>query len=142
MSPAADAITFERVDVVYGPDQAAARAMRARGALHDELRAAGYVVAVEEASLDVNAGEICVLMGQSGCGKSSLLRSVNGLAPITRGRVLVRDGERQVDVAACDARTLRQLRMRRLAMVFQNFALMPWRTVRQNAALGLELRGA
>ena len=141
MSPAGDAITFERVDVVYGPDQEAASAMRARGASHEELRAAGYVVAVDEASLDVNPGEICVLMGQSGCGKSSLLRSVNGLAPITRGRVLVRDGDRQVDVAGCDAGTLRELRMRRLAMVFQHFALMPWRTVRQNAALGLELRG-
>ncbi len=141
MSPAGDAIAFEGVDVVYGPDQSVARAMRGRGASREALRAAGYVVAVEEASLGVSPGEICVLMGQSGCGKSSLLRSVNGLAPITRGRVLVRDGERQVDVAACDAGTLRQLRMRRLAMVFQHFALMPWRTVRQNAALGLELRG-
>jgi len=141
MSPAGDAIAFEGVDVVYGPEQSVARAMRGRGGSREALRAAGYVVAVEEASLGVSPGEICVLMGQSGCGKSSLLRSVNGLAPITRGRVLVRDGERQVDVAACDAGTLRHLRMRRLAMVFQHFALMPWRTVRQNAALGLELRG-
>jgi glycine betaine/proline transport system ATP-binding protein len=141
MSPAGDAIAFERVDVVYGPDQAAGRVMLGRGASRAELRTAGYVVAVQAASLGVRPGEICVLMGQSGCGKSSLLRSVNGLAPITRGRVLVRDGERQVDVATCNARTLRQLRMRRLAMVFQHFALMPWRTVSENAALGLELRG-
>jgi glycine betaine/proline transport system ATP-binding protein len=141
MSRDGDAITFERVDVVYGPDQARARAMRARGASRDELAAAGFVVAVEEASLAVRPGELCVLMGQSGCGKSSLLRAVNGLAPVTRGRVLVRDDARRVDVAACDAGTLRALRMRRLAMVFQDFALMPWRTVRQNAALGLELRG-
>jgi glycine betaine/proline transport system ATP-binding protein len=115
--------------------------MLARGAAREEFRATGHVVAVEDARLGVHPGEICVLMGQSGCGKSSLLRTVNGLAPITRGRVLVRDGEQRVDVAECDARTLRQLRMRRLAMVFQNVALMPWRTVRQNAALGLELRG-
>jgi glycine betaine/proline transport system ATP-binding protein len=141
MSPASDAVVFERVDVAYGPDQEVARSMLARGASREQCRAAGYVVAVDQASLGVRAGEVCVLMGQSGCGKSSLLRSVNGLAPITRGRVLVRDGDRQVDVAACDAGTLRQLRMRRLAMVFQHFALMPWRTVRENAALGLELRG-
>jgi glycine betaine/proline transport system ATP-binding protein len=80
-------------------------------------------------------------MGQSGSGKSSLLRCVNGLASVTRGRVLVHDGERQIDVAACDARQLRALRQRRIAMVFQHFALMPWRTVWENTAFGLELQG-
>jgi glycine betaine/proline transport system ATP-binding protein len=135
-----DALVFEAVDVVYGARQADARARLARGASREDLRAAGYVVAVEGANLDVRRGEICVLMGQSGSGKSSLLRCANGLAPATRGRVLVREGDRRVDVAACDARGLRELRGRRIAMVFQHFALMPWRTVWDNVAFGLELQ--
>ena len=141
MSPIAPAIAFEGVDVVYGPDQRNAQAMLGRGAAPDELRAAGYVVEAAGATLGVKPGEICVLMGESGSGKSSLLRCVNGLVPITRGRVLVRDGEHQVDVGNCDARTLRRLRARRISMVFQHFALMPWRSVRHNVALGLELQG-
>jgi glycine betaine/proline transport system ATP-binding protein len=137
----ADVLVLDQIDVVYGRRQSEARDRLARGASRSDLRAAGYVVAVEGASLDVKRGEICVLMGQSGSGKSSLLRCMNGLAPVTRGRVLVRDGAQQVDVAACDARHLRALRQRRMAMVFQHFALMPWRTVWDNAAFGLELQG-
>jgi glycine betaine/proline transport system ATP-binding protein len=136
-----DVLVFERVDVVYGGPQADARARLGRGAAREDLRAAGYVVAVEGASLGVRRGEICVLMGQSGSGKSSLLRCANGLAPVTRGRVLVRDGAQQVDVTTCDARRLRGLRQRRIALVFQHFALMPWRSVRENVAFGLELQG-
>ena len=136
-----DVLVFEGVDVVYGAQQAAARARLTRGASREELRAAGYVVAVEGASLRVQRGEICVLMGQSGSGKSSLLRCANGLTPVTRGRVLVRDGDHEVDVTGCDPRRLRALRRRRIAMVFQHFALMPWRSVRDNVAFGLELQG-
>jgi glycine betaine/proline transport system ATP-binding protein len=134
-------LALEDVDIVYGGSQADARARLAHGATREELRAARYVVAIAGATLDIRGGEICVIMGQSGSGKSSLLRCLNGLAPVTRGRVLVRDGERQVDIAACDAPRLRTLRQRRLAMVFQHFALMPWRSVRANAAFGLELQG-
>ncbi len=99
------------------------------------------MVGVAGASLAVREGEICVLMGLSGSGKSTLLRAVNRLCPVTRGRVLVRDGERRVDMAACDGATLRHMRMRRIAMVFQQFALFPWRSVAENVSLGLELRG-
>jgi glycine betaine/proline transport system ATP-binding protein len=134
-------LSLEGVHVVYGDDQSGARARLSRGASREELRAAGYVVAVEAATLGVRSGEICVLMGQSGSGKSSLLRCMNGLALVTCGQVLVRDGDHQVDVAACDGRRLRDLRQRRIAMVFQHFALMPWRTVRDNAAFGLEVQG-
>jgi glycine betaine/proline transport system ATP-binding protein len=80
-------------------------------------------------------------MGLSGSGKSTLLRAVNGLNKVTRGEVLVRDGDNRVDVAACDSATLRRLRMNRVAMVFQQFALLPWRTVEENVGFGLELRG-
>ncbi len=114
-----------------------------RGASRQEVQdATGSVVGVSGASLSVQPGEICVLMGLSGSGKSTLLRAVNGLCRVTRGQVLVRDGDAPLDVAGCDAATLRRLRMERISMVFQQFALLPWRTVHENVSLGLELRGA
>jgi glycine betaine/proline transport system ATP-binding protein len=81
-------------------------------------------------------------MGLSGSGKSTLLRAANGLNTVTRGQVLVGGGAGDVvDVAACDRAQLRQVRRQRIAMVFQQFGLLPWRTVRENVGLGLELRG-
>jgi len=99
-------------------------------------------VAVRGASLAIEAGTICVLMGLSGSGKSSLVRCANGLNRPTRGRVLVtaRDG-RTTDVAACGRARLRRLRRHEIAMVFQDFALLPWRTVADNVGFGLELAG-
>ena len=93
------------------------------------------------ANLSVARGEISVLMGLSGSGKSTLLRAANGLNPVTRGHVLVRDGESAIDVATCDTLQMRRLRRERVAMVFQQFGLLPWRTVRENVGFGLELRG-
>jgi len=101
----------------------------------------GVIVGVSGASLTVRTGEICVLMGLSGSGKSTLLRAANGLNPAARGEILVRDGDTMVDVGACSPLTLRSLRRMRVAMVFQQFGLLPWRTVRDNVGLGLELRG-
>ena len=80
-------------------------------------------------------------MGLSGSGKSTLLRAANGLNRVTRGHVRIRDGESDVDVATCDTAQLRRVRRERVAMVFQQFGLLPWRTVRDNVGLGLELRG-
>jgi glycine betaine/proline transport system ATP-binding protein len=80
-------------------------------------------------------------MGLSGSGKSTLLRAANGLNPVTRGQVLVSDGADTVDIAKCDPNTLRRVRRLRIAMVFQQFGLLPWRTVRDNVGFGLELRG-
>jgi glycine betaine/proline transport system ATP-binding protein len=101
----------------------------------------GVIVGVAGANLSVARGEISVLMGLSGSGKSTLLRAANGLNPVTRGHVLVRDGESAIDVATCDTLQMRRLRRERVAMVFQQFGLLPWRTVRENVGLGLELRG-
>jgi glycine betaine/proline transport system ATP-binding protein len=105
------------------------------------LAETGQVLGVAHASLAIEKGQICVLMGLSGSGKSTLLRAVNRLNKTTRGRVVLEDEGREVDVQSCDPGTLRRLRTRRVAMVFQQFALLPWRTVEENVGLGLELRG-
>lgn len=145
-----DALRFSQVDVVFARvsgrrgRQAVEAALAAcdRGATRAEVLAAhDAMLAVRDVSLDVPRGLITALVGPSGSGKSTLLRTANGLTPATRGRVLVADGDAMVDVASCDAARLRTLRRRRLAMVFQQFALLPSRTVRDNVGLGLVLRG-
>ncbi|MBW4022773.1 MAG: choline ABC transporter ATP-binding protein [Proteobacteria bacterium] len=149
MSTAQTVIEFAHVDILFGGRgrkgaraKAEAIALMDQGRTRDEILAkTGVVLGVKDASLSVREGEICVLMGLSGSGKSTLLRAVNGLNKVTRGRVLVRNEDKQVDVASCDRATLRFMRTRRIAMVFQQFALLPWRTVRENVGLGLELRG-
>ncbi|MHA1600961.1 MAG: choline ABC transporter ATP-binding protein [Alphaproteobacteria bacterium] len=138
----AAAVEFRNVDVVFGKNPATALAMLDAGQERPEILAqTDQVVGVADASISIEEGEVCVLMGLSGSGKSTLLRCVNGLNKASRGEVLVRDGDTTIDVASCDAATLRRLRMNRIAMVFQQFALLPWRTVAENVGLGLELRG-
>lgn len=139
---AASALRFEAVDIVFGDKPARALPLIDQGQTREAiLSACGQVLGAADCSLEVKAGEICVLMGLSGSGKSTLLRAVNGLNKVTRGRVLVRDGAKEIDIKTCNRRTLRRLRSERIAMVFQQFALLPWRTVAENVGLGLELRG-
>lgn len=136
------AVSFKDVDIIFGDNPQKALPLVEEGLSREEiLQQTGQVLGVADANLDVNEGEICVLMGLSGSGKSTLLRAVNGLNKVIRGEVLVDDSGKQVDVANCDEDTLRQLRMHKVAMVFQQFALLPWRTVRENVGLGLELQG-
>jgi glycine betaine/proline transport system ATP-binding protein len=99
------------------------------------------VLGVHDCTLSVGTGEILVLMGLSGSGKSTLLRGVNALNPVVRGDVRVNDGTRMVSVTKADPETLRRIRLSHVAMVFQQFGLLPWRTVRENVGLGLELAG-
>jgi glycine betaine/proline transport system ATP-binding protein len=135
------AVVFDRVDIVFGEKQAEALAFIDKGATRDEiLKATNVVLGAAGVDLMVEPGEICVLMGLSGSGKSTILRAVNGLNTVARGRLLVKHGDGGIDVAHCSADELRMLRTSRVAMVFQQFALLPWRTVAQNVALGLELR--
>lgn len=136
------AVDFKNVDIVFGAARKEALALLDRGATRQEiLEKTGAVLGCAGANLTVNEGEISVLMGLSGSGKSTLLRAVNLLNVPARGNVMVKDGDRMVDVAACDAATLRHIRQTRVAMVFQQFGLLPWRTVAENVGFGLELSG-
>ena len=144
------ALEFRDVDILFCAktgrrrlaDLAAAQALLETGADRATIAAeTGVVLGVTGASLAVEQGTISVLMGLSGSGKSTLLRAANGLNKVTRGHVLVRDGVGSKDIADCTETVLRHVRRTRVAMVFQQFALLPWRTVRENVALGLELRG-
>ncbi len=94
-------------------------------------------VGVQEASFDIQKGEIFVIMGLSGSGKSTMVRMLNRLIEPTSGQVLI-DGE---DITAMNAEQLVRLRRSKLGMVFQSFALMPHMNVIQNAAFGLEMDG-
>ncbi|MFB9152821.1 choline ABC transporter ATP-binding protein [Vibrio gallaecicus] len=140
--PAVDAITITNLDVVFGDKPNKALDLLDQGKTRQEIiDETGQVVGVDNVSLTVQEGEICVLMGLSGSGKSSLLRAVNGLNEISRGQLEIKDGDKQVDLAQCDETTLRHLRTHRVSMVFQKFALMPWLTVLDNVAFGLEMQG-
>lgn len=130
-----------RVDGLYKvfgprPQRAleAARAGEGRDAIQARL---GNVVAVDDVSFSVERGEMFVVMGLSGSGKSTVVRLLNRLIEPTAGTVEI-DGQ---DISRVDAAELRQVRQRKISMVFQHFALFPHRTVGQNAAYGLEVQG-
>ena len=136
------AVDFKNVDIVFGADTREALAMMDRGATRAEiLEKTGNVLGCAGANLTINEGEISVLMGLSGSGKSTLLRAVNRLNIVSRGEVLVHDGDKTVDIVSCDEATLRRIRQKTVAMVFQQFGLLPWRTVEENVGFGLELAG-
>ena len=103
----------------------------------DELSLERCIVAVRDVSFSVGEGEVFVVMGLSGSGKSTLLRCLNYLAEPSAGQVRV-DG-RPLD--AMNRKELRRLRQERMGMVFQHFALLPYRTVLDNVAFGLEVCG-
>src|SRR6266849_141725 len=149
------AVEFKDVDILFaqaGRDgrkslREALAALDSGGTRTDIQDRYGVIVGVAGACLSVARGEISVLMGLSGSGKSTLLRAANGLNPVTRGHVLVHDCcdsdvvDTPIDVATCDTAQMRRVRRERVAMVFQQFGLLPWRTVRENVGFGLELRG-
>ncbi|MEL7400760.1 MAG: ATP-binding cassette domain-containing protein, partial [Pseudomonadota bacterium] len=135
-------IEINNLDVIFGDAPQPALELLDQGYDREHiLEQTGQVLGVKNANLKVNRGEICVLMGLSGSGKSSLLRCVNGLNPISRGEVNVEYQGKLVNFAAADEATQRELRMKTISMVFQKFALMPWLTVAENVAMPLELQG-
>jgi glycine betaine/proline transport system ATP-binding protein len=137
-----NAVEFDKVSIVFGDNPAVALPLMDQGLSRGEIQEkTGQILGVHDCSLSVGEGEILVLMGLSGSGKSTLLRGVNALNPVVRGEVRVRAGDKMVSVTHANAETLRGLRLSTIAMVFQQFGLLPWRTVRENVGLGLELAG-
>ena len=131
-------LRVESVSKIFGPAPEAALARVRDGASKSDIRRdSGSVVGVAEVSFDVHQGEIFVVMGLSGSGKSTLVRCLNRLIEPTAGKVLI-DGD---DVLEADPEHVRQIRLNKVAMVFQHFALFPHRTVGENAAYGLKIRG-
>jgi len=135
-------IRFEDVDVIFTNKPREALSLLDQGQTREQiLKQTGLVVGVEKANLDIQKGEICVLMGLSGSGKSSLLRCINGLNTVSRGKLFVEHEGKHIDIAHCTPAELKMMRTKRIAMVFQKFALMPWLTVRENISFGLEMQG-
>ncbi|WP_298495046.1 choline ABC transporter ATP-binding protein [uncultured Maritimibacter sp.] len=136
------AVEFDNVSIVFGDNPESALPLMDKGQTRSEVQqACDQVLGVHNCTLSVAEGEILVLMGLSGSGKSTLLRAVNGLNPVVRGAVRVLDKDRLVDVTNADPQTLRHVRLSLVSMVFQQFGLLPWRSVRDNVGLGLELGG-
>ncbi|EKF17450.1 choline ABC transporter ATP-binding protein [Nitratireductor pacificus] len=138
------AVEFQKVDILFGDDRQKAAALPlvdAGASRADILAETGAVLGCAGCDLTVERGEISVLMGLSGSGKSTLLRAVNRLNTVARGDVTVHDGDWQANVVTCSEAELRKIRRECVAMVFQQFALLPWRTVAENVGFGLELAG-
>lgn len=101
------------------------------------LNSVGATVGVNNASFTVNDGEIFVIMGLSGSGKSTIIRMINRLIEPTSGKIFI-DGQ---DLTKLDKKELLNVRRKKMSMVFQNFALFPNRTILENTAYGLEIQG-
>ncbi len=135
-------VEFKNVSIIFGDNAKQALPLVDQGKTRDEIgKETGHVLGVADATLGIEEGEILVLMGLSGSGKSTLLRAVNGLAPVVRGEVEVKTSNGKLNPYQASAKALREFRMHTVSMVFQQFALLPWRTVADNVGFGLELAG-
>lgn len=103
----------------------------------DALEKYNIVIGVADVTFDVKQGEIFCVMGLSGSGKSTLVRHFNRLLEPTSGKIYIND----IDIMTLDEKNLREFRNKKISMVFQNFALMPHRSVMDNIAMPLEIRG-
>ncbi len=131
-------IEVKNVTKIFGPNPKDALERYRAGLSKDELLAeTGHTLGLADVSLSINKGEIFVIMGLSGSGKSTMIRHFNRLIDPTDGHILV-DGD---DVVTMSVRELEQFRRTKMSMVFQRFGLMPHRTVLQNVAYGLRVRG-
>jgi len=137
MTSDAPVIAARNVWKLFGHDPKGYLRRMPAGHAYDAIQADGYIAGVKDVSIDVARGEMLVIMGLSGSGKSTLVRCFSRLHDITGGTVEV-DGQ---DLAKLRERDLIDLRRRKMGMVFQSFGLLPHRTVLENVAFPLEMRG-
>ncbi len=132
------AIAMRGVTKIFGDNPDGALALLQSGKSKTEVQAeTGHVVGLDNVSLDIARGQIFVVMGLSGSGKSTLIRHVNRLIEPTAGQIMVNG----TDVLQMNLDQLRTYRRTQVAMVFQKFGLLPHRSVIDNVAYGLEVRG-
>lgn len=137
MSTEAPVISCKNVWKIFGADPEGFLNNKDPDMSFDEIRAAGYIAGVKDVSIDVHRGEMLVIMGLSGSGKSTLVRCFSRLHDITGGTISV-EGQ---DIMQLPEKELIELRRSKMGMVFQSFGLLPHRTVLDNVAFPLEMRG-
>ena len=136
-------IRAEKVTKIFGSDPKSAIPLLEQNKSKNEIRElTGQTVGVNNASFDIQRGEVFAIMGLSGCGKSTLIRCINRIIEPTSGRVVLTHPERgELEITELSDEELRVLRKQNVSMVFQHFALLPHRTVLSNVAYGLEIQG-
>jgi len=137
MSVEAPVISCKNVWKIFGSNPKGFLDKMSPGMSYDDIHAAGYIAGVKDVSIDVHKGEMLVIMGLSGSGKSTLVRCFSRLHEITGGTIEV-DGQ---DIMALPEKELIELRRSKMGMVFQSFGLLPHRSVLDNVAFPLEMRG-
>ncbi|MFY2822352.1 quaternary amine ABC transporter ATP-binding protein [Ruegeria sp. MALMAid1280] len=137
MSITAPVISAKNVWKLFGSSPESYLKSMPAGHSFDEIRADGYIAGVKDVSIEVGRGEMLVIMGLSGSGKSTLVRCFSRLHDITGGTIEV-DGQ---NIMSLSERDLIELRRNKMGMVFQSFGLLPHRTVLDNVAFPLEMRG-
>ncbi|MCK0151943.1 glycine betaine/L-proline ABC transporter ATP-binding protein [Marivita sp. S6314] len=137
MTTDAPVISCKNVWKIFGDDPEGYLAKMPAGQSYDDIRADGYIAGVKDVSIEVGRGEMLVIMGLSGSGKSTLVRCFSRLHDITGGTIEV-EGQ---DIMALAEKDLIDLRRNKMGMVFQSFGLLPHRTVLDNVAFPLEMRG-
>jgi glycine betaine/proline transport system ATP-binding protein len=140
VEPTADepVIRCESVYMIFG-DNAKSMLEKSNGVVdHARFQEAGCIVGVNNASFEVHKGELLIIMGLSGSGKSTLMRCISRLNEATAGKIFI-DGE---NILEMDNKQLIELRRNKMGMVFQSFALLPHKTVLENIAFPLQVKGA
>ena len=137
MESAESAISCRQVWKLFGPEPRKYLEAIPAGHTYADISGDGYIAAVRDVSLEINRGEMLVIMGLSGSGKSTLVRCLCRLIDVTGGSVRV-EGQELADLSE---RQLIELRRSKMGMVFQSFGLLPYRTVLENVAFPLEMRG-
>ena len=131
-------IQLENLIKIYGDKPRTALKLFREGKTRDDiLNLTNQVVSIADISLKINQEELFVIMGLSGSGKSTLVRCINRLIKPTSGHIYI-DGE---DVAHVNEKRMREIRLRKISMVFQQFGLFPHKTVVENVEYGLKVRG-